>query len=996
MRLQAVVTSWGGSRWVRVPQHRASPQGWQAFRRSSRPSLAAASVGGGPKQPAMPQKPDSPQPLPQVQQPPCNAWEQACQQVAAFQQQHGWLPRASTDAHGRLLPGERPLGVWCTEQQRRKAGSKGPPLTAQEQAALLAIPGWSWWATKRLNKPWEQRRQEVEDFYQQQGWLPRQSTGRASPFLPGERELGTWVNRQRQCYKSKKQPLLSAERIAALEATPGWAWEEWSLQPWEQRRQEVEAFYQQYGRIPRHKGGKTSPFLHGERELGTWVNRQRQCHKSDKQSSLSAEPITALEATPGWYWDVEEEKWEQQRQKLEAFVLMHGRLPRSQPGSSDSVLPFEKELGSWMERQRQSYKRQKLSAEQIAALEETPGWCWAERFHQPWEQRLQHVLAFVHQHGRIPRALGGKRVPLQPHERELGTWCIVQRRRLKGCSHQPPLMTEQQAALAAVPGWFWDADDLWEQQRQQLEAFERKGMMQWLFLACYGVLGDERVTALSRYARLAALRDLRCHTDGTLLMLEDMIPRVLEGLMEAFPDHSWRCPKLHHWLFHPTDIRNWGMTDNVSTQPREGTNPEMRAAYDFTNKQAAGLPKQRAAARSSRRAVVSSGAVFVFNTDLLLADAAGGDNDSSLSEQLAYIVSELESVSQLPSLITEYYTNSYHDGHLLSDDYAARKEVQIRSFAALPRADDVVSMVDAVLTLQFKARERGGSTLDRHVLLVQWLEPPLEDEALGPWDPVLELRRFRWQYGRRELGRNRRSRELFSYQLIDLATVTRQVAMVAAGKLKDGHGNTMFVVNDIADFEHAMQELAYVHTPGSFGAKAEQLEALEAIRLPGRVSGAKDRWEQQRQKLEAFVRQHGRMPRARPTRKEPLLEGEQVLGAWRERQRQRQKGRGSWSALTAEELAALEAIGPPGRVSGAGDRWERQRQRVKAFVRQHGRLPRTLPNRKEPLLEGERQLGIWCSTQSQRQKGHGSWSALTPEQLAALEAIPFWCSRGTP
>ncbi len=43
--------------------------------------------------------------------------------------------------------------------------------------------------------------------------------------------------------------------------------------------------------------------------------------------------------------------------------------------------------------------------------------------------------------------------------------------------------------------------------------------------------------------------------------------------------------------------------------------------------------------------------------------------------------------------------------------------------------------------------------------------------------------------------------------------------MVAAGKLKDGNGNTMFVVNGIADFEHAMQEQAYVHTPGSFGAK---------------------------------------------------------------------------------------------------------------------------------------------------------------------------------
>ncbi|GAB4814001.1 hypothetical protein N2152v2_001047 [Parachlorella kessleri] len=83
------------------------------------------------------------------------------------------------------------------------------------------------------------------------------------------------------------------------------------------------------------------------------------------------------------------------------------------------------------------------------------------------------------------------------------------------------------------------------------------------------------------------------------------------------------------------------------------------------------------------------------------------------------------------------------------------------------------------------------------------------------------------RYQCKELGRNRRSRELFSYQLIDLVTVTNQVAMVAAGKLKDGHGNTMFVVNGIADFEPAMQEQAYVHTPGSFGAKGSAPEPLK-------------------------------------------------------------------------------------------------------------------------------------------------------------------------
>ena len=219
-----MVTSWGGSLFLRVRQHRALPQGWQTGRRSLRLPLATASAGGSHEQPAAPQTASDAQQSP-IPQPPPDAWEQACPQVAAFQRQHGRLPRATADAQGQpLLPGERPLGLWCTEQQRRKAGSKGPSLTVQEQAALLAISGWSWWVTKPVTKPWEQWRQEVEAFYQQHGRLPRNSAGRSIPFLPGEQALGLWVNGQRDHYKGHMQPPLSAERIAALEGTPGWSW----------------------------------------------------------------------------------------------------------------------------------------------------------------------------------------------------------------------------------------------------------------------------------------------------------------------------------------------------------------------------------------------------------------------------------------------------------------------------------------------------------------------------------------------------------------------------------------------------------------------------------------------------------------------------------------------------------------------------------------------------------------------------------------------------
>ena len=164
-------------------------------------------------------------------QPPQHAWEQARQQVIAFQQQHGRLPRATANATGPLVPGERPLGLWCVDQQRRKAGSKGQPLTVQEQACLASIPGWGWWPSQRKHVPWEERLQQVQEFVQQHGRLPRQRARSGVPFLPGEKELGTWVYRQRQRSKGQQQPQLSAEEVAALETVPGWYWAAFAVRP---------------------------------------------------------------------------------------------------------------------------------------------------------------------------------------------------------------------------------------------------------------------------------------------------------------------------------------------------------------------------------------------------------------------------------------------------------------------------------------------------------------------------------------------------------------------------------------------------------------------------------------------------------------------------------------------------------------------------------------------------------------------------------------------
>ena len=225
-------------------------------------------------------------------------WEQRRQQVLAFVERHGRLPRRQNSVREPLLPGEQQLGRWCDYQRQRWKGGRQPPLTAGQQAALEAIPGWFW--VEHVTLPWEQWLQQVLAFVEQHSRLPRAADSQQEPLLAGEQQLGQWCNRQRQRWNGTAQPPLSTEQQAALEAIPGWAWG--AQASWEQRRQQVLAFVEQHGRLPRTKSSRREPLLAGERQLGHWCSRQRQCRKGRVQPLLSAEQQALLEAIPLWRW----------------------------------------------------------------------------------------------------------------------------------------------------------------------------------------------------------------------------------------------------------------------------------------------------------------------------------------------------------------------------------------------------------------------------------------------------------------------------------------------------------------------------------------------------------------------------------------------------------------------------------------------------------------------------------------------------------------------
>ena len=107
--------------------------------------------------------------------------------------------------------------------------------------------------------------------------------------------LGSWVNNQRQAYKKDQLP---QDRIARLEALPGWVWDPHDQQ-WEENFSALEVYIAEHGDARVANRHKTQDGV----TLGSWVATQRQAYKKDQ---LPQERITRLEALSGWVWSIKE------------------------------------------------------------------------------------------------------------------------------------------------------------------------------------------------------------------------------------------------------------------------------------------------------------------------------------------------------------------------------------------------------------------------------------------------------------------------------------------------------------------------------------------------------------------------------------------------------------------------------------------------------------------------------------------------------------------
>ncbi len=181
-----------------------------------------------------------------------------------------------------------PTGVrvetWLRHQ--RLAAANGT-LDEQRKRRLESLPGWS---SGAVDDGWEQAYAELAAFAEEHGHAnPVKGTTTATGLL-----LGNWVSNQRSTYARGAMVGGHAERIARLEALPGWVWNVHDAL-WEQGLAELVTFCEQTGSAAPTRSVITST---GYR-LGQWVQGQRRRYRL---GGLRPDRAARLEALPGWTW----------------------------------------------------------------------------------------------------------------------------------------------------------------------------------------------------------------------------------------------------------------------------------------------------------------------------------------------------------------------------------------------------------------------------------------------------------------------------------------------------------------------------------------------------------------------------------------------------------------------------------------------------------------------------------------------------------------------
>ena len=204
-----------------------------------------------------------------------NTWPEHKQNwIAQYTRLQKTPSQSSTDSE------EKRAGIW---QHRQRRSYKAGKQSTEHITELNATIGWKW-----EDDPWPEN---VMHWIAQYTRLQKTPSQHAKDTE--ECRAGKWQNNTRMVYKKGR---MSQERIAQMEAIPGWEWgiEREETYTWEEQKTNWIAQY-----IKKQKSPSTNSKDQDEKRAGRWQSTLRGYYK---KRTLSAERIEELEAISGWTW----------------------------------------------------------------------------------------------------------------------------------------------------------------------------------------------------------------------------------------------------------------------------------------------------------------------------------------------------------------------------------------------------------------------------------------------------------------------------------------------------------------------------------------------------------------------------------------------------------------------------------------------------------------------------------------------------------------------
>lgn len=248
---------------------------------------------------------------------------------------------------------ERWAGRWAASYRARHAGTAPAPLDPGQIEALQSAPFWYW--TSGRNDRWNVQFVALVAFLARTGRYPNDTEDHSLytwvtknrylanldqldplrrsmlSFVPGffppsaepedwaaglnnyrvvaaslgrspnqqsdnvqERDAARWARTQR-ARLGNKQLRLTAEQIAALEASPYWFWPTRHQDTWDTRYRELDDFVARHHRFPRIASQDPA-----EIRVAKWVAFMSDVHKGQRPTALTPERAELLDRIPGW------------------------------------------------------------------------------------------------------------------------------------------------------------------------------------------------------------------------------------------------------------------------------------------------------------------------------------------------------------------------------------------------------------------------------------------------------------------------------------------------------------------------------------------------------------------------------------------------------------------------------------------------------------------------------------------------------------------------